>query len=230
MIKLSKLDARPRSLKNSPITGDNIALYFFPDDKRAKSMLDHLIWDVIGKKPGLKVVLDEAEKLVFPSKFTIDSKDVTAHGGHLREGKFKKSPVHRQVVAPQLMKSQQGKRFRTWNMQKNILILIIRNLTLLELQKRSKEWMTLNLQEKRFQGRYCSWGAFKGRQVQKISSAPASCCSTANEIPTREKIQDLEHAEEHIDSHHQKSIIVGAAKEEQRVDDSKPSGSMIFRT
>lgn len=75
-----------------------------------------------------------------------------------------------------------------------------------------------------FQGRYYLWGAFKGRRVQKISGVPTNRCSKANEIPAGERIQDLECAEEDIDSHDQKSIIVGVAEEKQRVYECEPSG------
>ncbi|XP_038989195.1 uncharacterized protein LOC103714318 [Phoenix dactylifera] len=67
MAKLSKLEAWPRSFKNSPPMGGNIALYFFPHNTRAKLMLDRLLCDVISKDLVLKVVLNEAELLIFPS-------------------------------------------------------------------------------------------------------------------------------------------------------------------
>nr|XP_029122568.1 uncharacterized protein LOC105052052 isoform X2 [Elaeis guineensis] len=67
MAKLAKLEAWPRSFENSPPTGDNIALYFFPDSTRAKSMLGDLLRDVISKHLVLKVVFNEAELLIFPS-------------------------------------------------------------------------------------------------------------------------------------------------------------------
>ncbi|XP_078154809.1 PHD finger-containing protein 1-like [Carex rostrata] len=64
---VSRSQAWPRNFKSSPPTDDHIALFFFPPDSRVEEMVDQLIEEVIRSDLMLKVALDEAELLIFPS-------------------------------------------------------------------------------------------------------------------------------------------------------------------
>ncbi|PKA61540.1 hypothetical protein AXF42_Ash018828 [Apostasia shenzhenica] len=67
MEKLPRLAAWPNSFKKSPPTDDDIALFFFPGNTRAETVLDELVDDITNNDLVLRFQFDNFELLSFSS-------------------------------------------------------------------------------------------------------------------------------------------------------------------
>ncbi|KAL3513829.1 hypothetical protein ACH5RR_026546 [Cinchona calisaya] len=64
---LAKLDCWPKSFQKSRPSDDDIALYFFPLNKRSEGLFDHLVEEMIDQGLALKAIVKNAELLIFAS-------------------------------------------------------------------------------------------------------------------------------------------------------------------
>ncbi|KAK3129331.1 hypothetical protein QOZ80_6BG0477860 [Eleusine coracana subsp. coracana] len=65
--KVGRSEVWPKRWEASRPTSDNIGLYFFPYKMRHDKYHDHIVKEVMENDLALRVVIDEAEMLIFPS-------------------------------------------------------------------------------------------------------------------------------------------------------------------
>ncbi|XP_027148030.1 uncharacterized protein LOC113748697 [Coffea eugenioides] len=64
---LAKMDCWPKSFQKSQPSDDNIALYFFPLDKRSEGLFDCLVEEMMDQELAMKAIVKNAELLIFAS-------------------------------------------------------------------------------------------------------------------------------------------------------------------